>query len=86
MNDYAAKMREGFVFMNLMNAFNNHDQVDLEIIERYEYSSLSDAGKRHIVKKLKNGADLWNLDPNGMAMLLDFIKRYDVNDMEDIEL
>lgn len=82
-----AKMREAFVFMNLMDAFNNHDQVYLENIERYQYSSLSDAGKRHIVKKLKNGADIWNLDPNGMAMMLDFIKRYDCDDnTEDIGL
>lgn len=86
-SDYSAKMREKFFFMNLMATFNNHDQVYLENIERHEYSSLSDAGKRHIVKKLKNGADLWNLDPIGMAMMLDFIKRYDYDDNEeDIEL
>ena len=81
-----AKMRESFVFMNLMDAFNNHDQVYLGNIERYEYSSLSDAGKRHIVENFKKWTDIWDLDANGMAMLLDFIKRYDVNNEENIEL
>ena len=76
-----------FVFMNLMDAFHDNDYVYLENIENDEYSSLSDTDKNYIVKRLKSGIDNWKLDPIGMSMLLDFIKRYNMNDnMEDIEL
>ena len=76
-----------FVFMNLMDAFHDHDQVYLEIIESDGYSSLPDEDKKYIVKRLRSGMDIWNFDPIGIAMLLDFIKRYDTDDnMGDIEL
>ena len=76
-----------FVFMNLMDAFHDHDQVYLENIEHDEYPSLLNADKKHVLKQLKSEIDNCKLDPIGMAMLLDFIKRYDTNDnKEDIEL
>ena len=76
-----------FVFMNLMDAFHDNDYVYLENIEHDGYSSLSYTDKNYILKRLKSGIDNWKLDPIGMAMLLDFIKRYDTNDnKEDIEL
>lgn len=76
-----------FVLMNLMDAFYDNDYVYLENIENDEYSSLSDTDKNYILKRLKSEIDNWKLDPIGMSMLLDFIKRYNMNDnMEDIGL
>ena len=85
-NRYYSTLFRVFVFMNIMDAFYDNDYVYLENIERDGYSELSDIDKRHIIKQLKNGMDSWKLDPIGMTMLLDFIKRHDVNDTEDIEL
>lgn len=87
MNDRYVKLYRAFVFMNLMDAFHDHDHVYLGNIEHDEYSTLLDEDKKHVLKQLKSEIDQCKLDPIGMSMLLDFIKRYDTNDnMEDIGL
>ena len=90
MNDYvadsAAKVNRSFIYLSLMDAFHDHNQVYLEYMEHNGYSLLSDKDKKHIIKQLKSQMDLLKSDTIGMAMLLDFIKRYDCDDTEDIGL
>ena len=57
MTNYDEKLFRAFVFMNLMDAFHDHDHVYLENIEHDGYSTLLDEDKKHVLVQLKSEID-----------------------------